>query len=103
MKLQVKLNTSASAACEGRLDGGLLPFFPSARALKCCRGRNALVQWLDSREGAYRRASENASHFCCLSCGLSSRPNFGTKSILGLLWTAKLNVVCLPAHQRLLV
>lgn len=51
MKLQVKLNTSASAACEGGLDGGLLPFFPSDKGLKCCRGKNMLVQ----RFGAHSR------------------------------------------------
>lgn len=41
VKHQLKLNTSASAACEGGLDGGLLPFCPSARGLKCCEFLNS--------------------------------------------------------------
>lgn len=44
VKNQLKLNTSASVACEGGLDGGLLPFCPSARGLKCCREKNMLMQ-----------------------------------------------------------
>lgn len=70
MKHQLKLNTSASAAPEGGLDGGLLPFCPSARVLKCCREKSMFIQRSDSH------CSEHTCwpHRLCVSCVLGSQP-----------------------------